>query len=127
MSTQETSLATWRMAIKNRPVQKGLIFHSDRGVQYASKKFVNTIESYTIKRSMSRKGNCWDNAVAESFFKPLKTELIYGNKLLSKEQMKLEIFEYIEIWYNKKRRHSTLNYMNIEEFKNQIKKYKNVA
>ena len=127
MSTEETSLAAWRMAIKNRPIQKGLIFHSDRGVQYASKKFVNTIESYNIKRSMSRKGNCWDNAVAESFFKSLKTELIYGNKLISKEQMKLEIFEYIEIWYNKKRRHSALNYMNIEEFNNQIKKYKNVA
>ncbi len=127
MSTEETSLAAWRMAIKNRPVQKGLIFHSDRGVQYASKKFVNTIESYNIKRSMSRKGNCWDNAVAESFFKSLKTELVYGNKLISKEQMKLEIFEYIEIWYNKKRRHSALNYMNIEEFNNQIKKYKNVA
>jgi transposase InsO family protein len=127
MSTEQTSLATWRMAIKNRPIQKGFIFHSDRGVQYASKKFVNTIESYNIKRSMSRKGNCWDNAVAESFFKSLKTELIYGNKLISKEQMKLEIFEYIEIWYNKKRRHSALNYMNIEEFNNQIKKYKNVA
>lgn len=127
MSTEQTSLAAWRMAIKNRPIQKELIFHSDRGVQYASKKFVNTIESYNIKRSMSRKGNCWDNAVAESFFKSLKTELIYGNKLISKEQMKLEIFEYTEIWYNKKRRHSALNYMNIEEFNNQIKKYKNVA
>ena len=56
---------------------------------------------------MSRKGNCWDNAVAESFFKSLKTELIYGNKLISKEHMKLEIFEYIEIWYNRKRRNST--------------------
>ena len=127
MSTEETSLAAWRMAIQNRPVQKGLIFHSDRGVQYASKKFVNTIESYNIKRNMSRKGNCWDNAVAESFFKPLKTALVYGNKLISKEQMKLEIFEYIEIWYNKKRRHLALNYMNIEEFNSQIKKYKNVA
>ena len=75
---------------------------------------------------MSRKENCWDNAVAESFFKSLKTELIYGNKLISKEQMKLEVFEYIEIWYNRKRRHSALNYATIEEFNNQIK-YKNVA
>ena len=106
MSTQRTSLAAWKMAIRNRPVQKGLIFHSDRGVQYASKKFANTIESYGVIRSMSRKGNCWDNAVAESFFKSLKTELIYGNNLITKEQMELEIFEYIEIWYNKKRRHS---------------------
>ncbi|MEG2334965.1 IS3 family transposase, partial [Chryseobacterium sp.] len=98
-----------------------------RGVQYASKKFVNTIESYGVIRSMSRRGNCWDNAVAESFFKSLKTELIYGNKLITKEKMKLEIFEYIEVWYNKKRRHSSLNYKTIEEFNNQNKIYQNVA
>ena len=82
------------MAVKNRDIDEGLIFHSDRGVQYASKKFVNVLDSYKkITRSMSRKGNCWDNAVAESFFKSLKTELIYGNKLISKEQMKMEIFD----------------------------------
>lgn len=127
MHTKETTLAAWRMAVKNRPVQKGLIFHSDRGVQYASKKFVNTIASYGVTRSMSRKGNCWDNAVAESFFKSLKTELIYGNKLITKEQMELEIFEYIEIWYNKKRRHNALNYKTIEEFNNQNSIFKNAA
>ncbi|MFV8337340.1 IS3 family transposase [Flavobacterium sp. RSP29] len=127
MSTEETSLKAWKMAVKNRNIEEGLIFHSDRGAQYASKKFVNVLDSYKkITRSMSRKGNCWDNAVAESFFKSLKTELIYGNKLISKEQMKLEIFEYIEIWYNRKRRHSALNYATIEEFNNQIN-YKNVA
>ncbi len=93
------------MAVKNRNIEEGLIFHSDRGVQYACKKFVNILESYKkITRSMGCKENCWDNAVAEIFFKSLKTELI------SKEQMKLEIFEYIEIWYNRKRRHSVLNY-----------------
>src|SRR5690606_41301301 len=69
----------------------------------------STIFPYTtlfrsVIRSMSRKGNCWDNAVGESFFKSLKTELIYGNKLVTKEQMKIDVFEYIEIWYNKKRR-----------------------
>ncbi|MBC7643276.1 MAG: IS3 family transposase [Flavobacterium sp.] len=68
----------------------------------------------------------WDNSVAKSFFKSLKTELIYGNKLINKEQMKLEIFEHIEIWYNKKRRYSSLNYQNIDEFNNQFN-YKNVA
>ena len=127
MSTEETSLAAWKMAIKNRKVAKGLIFHSDRGVQYASNKFVKTIESYGVIRSMSCKGNCWDNAVAESFFKSLKTELIYGYKLITKEKMEMEIFEYIEIWYNKKRRHSTLNYKTIEEFNNQNEIYQNVA
>lgn len=76
---------------------------------------------------MSRKGNCWDNAVAEGFFKSLKTELIYGYKLITKQQMELEIFEYIEIWYNKKRRHRALNYKTIEEFNNKNQFYKNVA
>jgi putative transposase len=127
MNTKNTILTAWRMATRNRNVEQGLIFHSDRGVQYANNKFVNVLKSYgKITRSMSRKGNCWDNAVAESFFKSLKTELIYGNKLITKEQMKLEIFEYIEIWYNKKRRHSALNYQNIDEFNNQFN-YKNVA
>jgi transposase InsO family protein len=127
MSTEETSLAAWKMAVKNRKIDDGLIFHSDRGVQYASKKFANTVEFYSVTRSMSRKGNCWDNAVAESFFKSLKTELLYGNKLITKEKMQLEIFEYIEIWYNKKRRHSSLNYKTIEEFNKQNRIYKNVA
>jgi putative transposase len=86
------------MAVKNRDIDESLIFHSDRVVQYASKKFVNVLDSYKkVILSMSRKGNCLDNAVAESFFKSLKTELIYSNKRISKEQMKLEIFEYIEI------------------------------
>lgn len=76
---------------------------------------------------MSRKGNCWDNAVAESFFKPLKTELIYGYKLIFKKQMESEIFQYIEIWYNRKRRHSSLNYKTIEEFNILNNLYKNVV
>lgn len=127
MSTEATSLAAWKMAVKNRKIADGLIFHSDRGVQYASKKFANTVEFYGVTRSMSRKGNCWDNAVAESFFKSLKTELIYGNKLITKEKMELEIFEYIEVWYNKKRRHSTLNYLTIHEFNSRNSIYQNVA
>ena len=71
-----------------------------------------------VKRSISRKGNCWDNAVAESFFKSLKSELIYGNKLISRKDMEKEVFEYIELWYNKMRRHSSLNYLTIQEFNN---------
>jgi len=127
MSTNETTLASWKMAVRNRNIEADLIFYSDRGFQYANNKFANVLESYKVIRSMSRKGNCWDNAVAESFFKTLKTESIYGNKLISKEQMKLQIFEYIEIWYNQKRRHSALNYRTIKEFNNQSNKYKNVA
>jgi len=128
MSAEETTLAAWRMAVKNRDIVKGLIFHSDRGVQYACEKFANTLNSYkVITRSMSRKGNCWDNAVAESFFKTLKSEQLYGNKLVSKEQMKMDIFEYIEIWYNRERRHSAIGNLTIEEFWNQKSNLKNVA
>ena len=127
MSTEKTSLSSWKVALANRKIEKGLIFHSDRGVQYANNKFANMLESHHVIRSMSRKGNCWDNAVAESFFKTLKTELIYGNKLINKQQMELEIFQYIEIFYNKKRRHSALNYKTIEEFNQQKISYKNVA
>lgn len=86
----------------------------------ACKAMVNTLKHYSITQSMSRKGNCWDNEVAESFFKTLKTELIYERKLISKEQMKIEIFEYIEIWYRKKRRHSYLGYLTIPEFENKL-------
>ena len=128
MSAEETSLASWKMAIKNRGISKDLIFHSDRGVQYACEKFANTVDSYkTIKRSMSRKGNCWDNAVAESFFKTLKAEQIYGNKLVSKKQMEMDLFEYIEIWYNKERRHSAIGNLTIQEFWKQKMNLKNVA
>ena len=127
MSTEKTSLSAWKVALANRKIEKGLIFHSDRGVQYANNKFANMLESHHVIRSMSRKGNCWDNSVAESFFKTLKTELIYGNKLINKQQMELEIFQYIEIFYNKKRRHSALNYITIEEFNQQKISYKNVA
>ncbi|WP_245181120.1 IS3 family transposase [Flavobacterium sp. XN-5] len=112
MSTEETTLGAWKMAVKNRNIDEGLIFHSDRGVQYASKKFVNVLDSdKKITRSMSRRGNCWDNAVAESFFKPLKTELIYGNKLISKEQMKQEIFDPSEA----NRRSNTLKFGTTEK------------
>ena len=104
-----------------------MLFHSDRGIQYASKKFANMLDSYGVIRSMSRKGNCWDNAVAESFFKSLKTEMIYGNKLITREKMKNQIFQYIEIWYNRNRRHKALNYKTIFEFNNNLQFLKYVA
>lgn len=127
MATNQTTLPAWRMAIKNRKIAEGLIFHSDQGIQYANRAFANTLESHKVVRSMSRTGNCWDNSVAESFFKSLKTELIYGNTLLTREEMEREIFEYIELWYNKKRRHSYLSYMTIEEFNNRKINYEYAA
>lgn len=116
MSTEETVLPALRMAVKNRKPKAGAIFHSDRGVQYACKKTRNLLLSHGFIQSMSRKGNCWDNAVAESFFKTLKCERIYGYKLKTKEELSKIIFEYIEIWYNRRRRHSALNNLTIEEF-----------
>lgn len=116
MTAGQTVLAAVKQAANKCKFEEGMIFHSDRGVQYACKATANTLKHYSATQSMSRKGNCWDNAVAESFFKSLKAELIYDKKLVSKEQMKIQVFEYIEIWYRKKRRHSYLNYLTIPEF-----------
>ena len=115
MSAKETVLAAWRMALGNRPPKPGLIFHSDRGVQYASEGFRNALKAKKARQSMSGKGDCWDNAVAESFFKSLKVEAIYGFQLKSKDCMKSEVFEYIEVWYNRKRRHSYIGFQTILE------------
>jgi transposase InsO family protein len=86
----------------------GLIFHSDRGVQYACHEFRRLLKQYKITQSMSGKGNCYDNAITESFFSTLKTELIYSEKYITRNQAKLSIFKYIEIFYNRKRKHSSL-------------------
>jgi putative transposase len=117
MSTRQTTLRAWEMAVNNRKITKELIFHSDRGVQYANKLFTNKLDSYKyVRRSMSRKENHTDNAVCESFFTHFKAEMLVGNNLISKKQMRVEVYEYIENWYNTKRRHSFLGYMTIEEF-----------
>lgn len=127
MSAEKTSIAAWRMAVKNRPISQELIFHSDRGVQYACQTFANLLNSYKyVERSMSRKGNCWDNAVAESFFKTIKVEHIYRNRYLNQEQAALSVFEWIETWYNKNRRHAALGNLTINEF-NMKFEYRNVA
>lgn len=120
MKAVETSLAALKMAVINRPIgEKQLIFHSDRGIQYACEEFVNEVsKNKMIVRSMSRKGNCWDNAVAESFFKTLKVELVYHEIYHTREQAELSIFEYIETWYNKRRRHQHLNNLTIIENEN---------
>lgn len=111
MTAKATSVAAWRMAISNRPVNELLLFHSDRGVQYACCEFREQLKAMPVQQSMSGKGNCWDNAVAESFFKTMKTELIYHVAFKTKDQAKLAVFEYIEIWYNRQRRHSAIGYL----------------
>lgn len=97
MTAKDTSIAAFKMAKTNRPIQpyQQLIFHSDRGIQYACDEFTTLINSHkNITRSMSRKGNCWDNAVAESFFKTLKTVLIYLYKYQTKKETELCIFPF---------------------------------
>lgn len=95
-----------KMALDAREVSPGLIVHSDRGTQYRSNEYVGFLESEGITRSMSRKGNCWDNAAMESFYSRLKVELIYAKNYQSIEAARSGIFAYIEIFYNRKRRHS---------------------
>lgn len=128
LKASDTVIPAWKMACINRPISEKLIFHSDRGVQYCCNEFGVLLEAQkNVDRSMSRKGNCWDNAVAESFFKTIKTELVYDHKFMTKYQAKLEIFDYIEIWYNRKRRHSALGYLSPELFEKLLLNYKNAA
>lgn len=99
------------MAIWKRKPSKGLIWHTDRGGQYASDSHLALLHEHGIIQSMSRKGNCWDNAVAESFFHTLKTELVHQRRYQSRSEAKQELFEYIEVFYNRERLHSTNNYL----------------
>ena len=120
MKASQTVIPAFNMANYNSPIQANqpLIFHSDRGIQSAWEEFTTHIScKKNIIRSMSRKGNCWDNAVAESFFKTLKTELIYHHKYRTIKEAELSIFEYIETFYNTKRRHQQLNNLTILEHK----------
>jgi transposase InsO family protein len=98
------------MALKRRHPARGLIHHSDRGSQYASSDFQELLSKYGIRCSMSRKGDCWDNAPVESFIGTLKQELIFHKRYITHAQAKQGIFEYIERFYNRKRLHSTLGY-----------------
>ena len=108
------------MAIINRNPPKGLIWHTDRGSQYASYSHKDLLKQNGIIQSMSRKGNCWDNAVAESFFHTLKTELIYHEIYETKAQANQSIFEYIEVYYNRERMHSANNNYSPVEFENMM-------
>jgi len=98
------------MALNQRKPKNNLLWHSDRGSQYASESHRSLLAVNGITQSMSRKGNCWDNAVAESFFHSLKTELVHHCDFSTRAEAKQEIFEYIEVFYNRKRHHSANDY-----------------
>lgn len=104
------------MAIKARQPQPGLIHHSDRGVQYASEAYQVVLKQYGFQCSMSAKGDCYDNAVMESFYHSLKNELVYHERYRTREEAKQSIFDYIEVFYNRQRLHSTLGYCSPVEF-----------
>ena len=97
-------------ALMDRRVEKGIIFHSDQGIQYASESFRKILKANGFIQSMSRKGNCYDNAITETFFHTLKTELTSRTKYRTREEARKSIFEYIEIFYNRARLHSAIGY-----------------
>lgn len=110
MSADQTSIAAFEQAVIRRTPAEDMLFHSDQGVQYACEDFTKKLDKHSITQSMSRKGNCWDNAPAESFFKTLKYELDMPDRYQSYRHAKAAIFDFIEIWYNRKRLHSALDY-----------------
>jgi putative transposase len=108
----------FQKAINNRKAKKGLAVHSDRGIQYASSDFRKKLKAYKFVQNMSRKGNCSDNAVTESFFHTLKTQFILHNKFKDQQKAELALFRYIEVYYNRRRRHSSNGWMSPAEYEN---------
>lgn len=114
--TERLVLNALEMAVLSRRPKGSLVHHSDQGTQYKSHLFQAKLKENNIQLSMSRKGNCWDNAVVESFFKTLKTELQNDAYFASREEARSQLFEYIEVFYNRKRLHSTLGYLSPAQY-----------
>jgi putative transposase len=118
--TKQLVINALQMAIWRRRPLTGLIFHSDRGSQYCSHDFQKLLKKNRMESSMSRKGNCWDNSVAESFFGSLKTERVYDSQYRTREEARGDVIDYIEMFYNSNRRHSYLGYLSPAEFEKQM-------
>ena len=116
--TNQLIIDAYKMAVSARKVAPGLILHSDRGVQYRSGEYQHLLITEGIRPSMSRKGNCWDNAAMESFFARLKVESIYGESFKGKKEAYACVFEYIEMFYNSVRRHSANSYLSPNNYEN---------
>lgn len=114
--TQELVTEALTMAVAHRRPAGRVLHHTDRGVQYAATGYRQLLASHGLTASMSRRGNCWDNAVVESFFHTLKTELVHHRRYATREEARQDIFEWIEVFYNRLRRHSTLGYRSPVEF-----------
>ncbi len=117
--TQQLTLDALRMALARRRPREGLLHHSDRGSQYASGDYQTALGRQGIVGSMSRRGDCWDNAVAESFFATLKVELVHDALWSTRAAARGAVFEYIEIFYNQQRRHSSLGFLSPLAFERQ--------
>jgi transposase InsO family protein len=117
--SHEMVVTALKRAVRRRRPPPGVVFHSDRGVQYACFDFRKELVAHGFTQSMSRKGDCWDNAVAESFFAMMKTELVYHEKYEGHQDTLHSVFEYIEAFYNRERRLSTLEYLSPAEFEKQ--------
>ena len=115
----ELSVAALRMAVARRQPKPGLLHHTDRGVQYAAAEYRELLAAHQITASMSRRANCYDNAVAESFFATLRWELLSRHHWPTHDAVRTAIFEYIEVWYNRQRRHSALGYLSPLQFEQQ--------
>jgi putative transposase len=117
--TTDLTMTALTMALQQRRVEGDLLHHSDRGSQYAALLYQQQLTVHGIQCSMSRPGNCWDNAVVESFFASLKTELIHRRRFHTRQEAQSAIFTYVEGFYNRRRRHSTLGYLSPVEFEQQ--------
>jgi len=113
---EELVLDALRMALLRRKPGRGILHHSDRGSQYAGKAYRRLLRDHGMRCGMSRKGDCWDNAVVESFNATIKSELIYRTKWMTREEARAAVYNYIETWYNSQRLHSTLGYLSPIEF-----------
>lgn len=114
--TKDLTISAFNQALTKAKPVTGLIFHSDRGSQYAAYDYQDFLRENNIRQSMSRKGNCYDNACAESFFATLKKDIIHGKKFKTREEAKLKIIEYVELFYNSIRIHSSIDDMSPIEF-----------
>lgn len=118
---EQLILDALHLALGRRPIAPGLIVHSDQGLQYTASEYRRILQAHQAVCSMSRKGNCWDNAVVESFFASLKKELVYPIPFSTRHQAQVEIFQYIECFYNRKRRHSTLDYLSPYDYEQKFR------
>lgn len=114
------TLSALDMAVQSRRPSRGLLHHSDRGMQYSCTAYLDRLEQLGFEPSLSRLGDCWDNAVVESFFHTLKVEHLRGVRYHTYRDAKRDLFEYIEVWYNRQRRHSTLGYVSPAEFERRL-------